>query len=208
MPDGDKIHDKLWRGYQKPYKELCEGKSNVQECAWTLMSELLKNIKRNGDIPIEIAQLMGESITQASFNTENCHNMDWRRLGQHFERLVQQHNISHYLKQTVLRAGKKVLHDLRYARPINGNSPSEAIVTQYIHELYRWQFSDRIPLTPQHHAGIDQRTLEERITGMESEIFPEFSKWAKKANKEGNVGKLRRTRRKSIESVDLEEDLL
>ncbi|MGK7941618.1 MAG: hypothetical protein AB4062_16000 [Crocosphaera sp.] len=208
MPDGDKIHDKLWWGYQKPYKELCEGKSNVQECAWTIMESLLKNIKRNGDIPLQIAQLMEESINQASLNIGNCQNLDWRSLRQHFDRLVQQFNLSHYLKETVLRAGKKVLHDLRYARPINGNSPSEAIVTQYFYELYQYQFRDRIPLTHQHHAGIDHRTLEEKITSMEAEIVPVFSKWGQKADKEGTVTKLRRPRRKSIESVDLQEDLL
>ena len=45
MPDADIVHDNLPRLYHMPYRDLCEGKDSPQECAWTMMKALLKDIK-------------------------------------------------------------------------------------------------------------------------------------------------------------------
>ncbi|NES18226.1 MAG: hypothetical protein F6K41_04670 [Symploca sp. SIO3E6] len=209
MPDGDMVHSRLTRLYQKPYKSLCEGKANSNECAWIAMKALKQDIVRKGDLPVMLAKCMSDRLEQAINDVGENGLVDWTAVSMEFDRLEQQANGSHYLKTLVLNAGKSVLNDFRYKREVDTNSSSEAILKRYMYNVYESAFKERIPLTPEHFAGIDEVTLNRRIKEIQPDIDTAVSKWAKKATKDESVANLRRPpRRKVNQAEDLEEDLL
>ena len=76
MADGD-IFRKLKRVYIKSYKGLCEGKATIAECARSIMTALKLDIKTKGDLPIILAQKMGEVLTQILGEVNASTSVDW-----------------------------------------------------------------------------------------------------------------------------------
>jgi hypothetical protein len=208
MPDGDIVHNRLARLYQKPYQWLCEGKADSDECARVAMEALKRDLKRKGNLPVMLAKRMGESLERAISDVGENGSVDWAALSVEFDRLAQQADGSHYLKELTLHAGKSVLRDLRYGREIDADNASEAILKRYMYQVYKSGFKERIPLTSEHHAGIDEVVLNRRIEGIHADILAAISKWAKKATKDESVANLRLLPRPELKPVDLDEDLL
>lgn len=208
MPDGDIVHNKLGWRYQKPYKSLCEGKASTSECAWAVMKALKEDLKQKGDIPVVLAQRMGEKLSQLVIESGKNGSVDWTSLSMKLEKIAQQANGSHYLKELVLSAGKSFLQDLRYGREVDIKSASEIIVRRYMNKVYESEFKERIPLTSTHHAGIDGVVLTNRIEQSESDIKAGITNWAKQANRDGSVAKLRLPNRRQVNTIDMDEDLL
>jgi hypothetical protein len=211
MPDGDIIHSRLRWVYQKPYKWLCEGKADSQECAWVVMKALLKDIKNKGNEPIKLAKSIGSTISQVINDFSKNGVVSWTALSEELNRLAQQTRVSHYIKELVIHAAKEVIHDLRYQKIVDTNNLSEVVVERYMQQVYKSNFEKCIPLTPKHYAGVDAKTLETRIKAIKPEISNAISYWANQANTGDEVKKLRRpVRRKvtQIKPVDLNENLL
>ncbi|OLP17692.1 hypothetical protein BST81_15345 [Leptolyngbya sp. 'hensonii'] len=127
MPDGDIVHSRLRRLYQKPYKWLCEGTATSDECARAVLEKLKQDIKAKGDLPILLAQAMAASVAQIISNLEGSRESDFAKLSVEFENLVQQADGSPYIKELILRAGKGDLNDLRSGREVDITHTSEAI---------------------------------------------------------------------------------
>jgi hypothetical protein len=207
MADGDIIHNQLARLYQKPYKWLCEGKASSDECGQIVMQALKEDLKRKGDLPVKLAQRLGECISRTILEIDEAINVNWTALNTKIERIVQQMEGQHYLKELVLRASKNVLHEYRYGQEVDARHASESIVQQYMREVYESEFKERIPLASEHHAGVEATTLAERIEGIQSFINMAIDSWAKKANLDCSVAKLRLPPRRQICQIDMDEDL-
>jgi hypothetical protein len=165
-------------------------------------------MKKKGDLPVRLAKRMGESLEQAINDAGESGSVDWAALSMEFDRLAQQADGSHYLKELTLHAGKSFLNDLRYKRVVDTGNASEAILKHYMYKVYESEFKKRIPLTLEHHAGIDEVTLNRRIEEIQADILAAISKWAKQATEDQSVANLRLPRRPSLKPVDLDEDLL
>lgn len=208
MPDGDIVHSRLRRLYQKPYKWLCEGKATSDECARVVLEKLKQDIKNKGDLPVILTQSMANSLVQAVSAVNELGARDYAALSVEFDRLVQQSDGRPDLKELALRAGKSVLRDLRYGQEIDVGNASGVILERYMNEVYESEFKERVPLTSEHYAGVDQATLSERIQKIEPNIKAGISKFAKDAAKKQSVAKLSLPRRSSRKAIDLDEDLL
>jgi hypothetical protein len=208
MPDGDIVHNRLRPLYQKPYKWLCEGKATSEECAISALKVLKKDLDRKGNLPVILAQSMAESLVQAISTVGENGSVNWATLSIEFDKLTQQIDGPPALKELTLRSGKSVLNDLRYGREVDVGNASEIILERYMSEVYESEFKERIPLTSEHYAGIDQAALSERIEKIQPNINAAISKWAKDAIKHQSVGKLSLPRRSSHKAIDLNEDLL
>ena len=182
MTDGDKIRG-FQRIYQKPREVLFEEKANNNECARAVIKSLLQDMKYKGDIPIKLAKSMGGVLTQFISDAGDIIFADWFVLRQNFNRLVEQADGSHYLKELILRAGMVVLNDLEYGREINFNSPSQAILRQYMTEVYETGFKECI--SPEEDKYLI------RLEQIEPLIFAAIDKWAKKADEVESMRKLR-----------------
>jgi hypothetical protein len=207
MADGDKVHGRLARLYQKPYQWLCEGKASNDECARVLMEALKQDLKNKGNLPVIISSHMAEILLQAV--NDNCRNssVDWAALNIEFEKLVQQFNGPSNLKELTLYAGKTIVHDLRYGQKLDVDNVSKAILERYMKGVYESEFKERIPLTSEHHAGVSEVILEKRIESMQSNIDAALSVWADKAVREESVANLRMPHRQ-FSAIDLDENLL
>lgn len=118
MPDGDIVHSRLRRLYQKPYKWLCEGTATNDECARALLEKLKQDIKAKGDLPVALSQSMADSVAQVSSHLEEARESDFVKLSKEFEALAQKANGRLDLKELALRAGKSLLNDLRNGREV------------------------------------------------------------------------------------------
>jgi hypothetical protein len=207
MPDGDIVHNKLRRLYQKPYKWLCEGRATSDECARAVLEKLKQDIKGKGDLPVMLIQSMAELVQSVSAANELGAGA-YAALSMEFDGLVQQSDGRPDLKELSLRAGKSVLRDLRYGQEIDIGNISVVMLQRYMNEVYESEFKERVPLTSEHYAGVDQATLSERIKEIEPDIKVGISKFAKDAINKQSVAKLSLPRRSSRKAIDLDEDLL
>lgn len=208
MPDGDIVHSRLRRLFQKPYKWLCEGAATSDDCARVVLDKLKQDIKTKGDLPISLAQEMAASISQVMGAIDDPGEGDFARLSMEFDNLIQCADGRPDLKELTLRAGKSFLNDLRNGREVDVTNTSEAIVERYMNEVYESEFKERIPLTAEHHAGATQEILEKRIEAMQPSIDSGIYKFAQNAIKNQSVAKLSLPRRSSRKAIDLDEDLL
>ena len=209
MPDGDIFHNRLRRLYQKPYKWLCEGKATSDECARTVLESLKKDLIQKGDFPVRLCQGMADILAQGITLGNELGARDYAFLSMEFDKLVERSDGRPDLKKLALDAGKSILHDLRYHRQqIDVGNVSGVMLERYINEVYQAEFKERVPLTSEHHAGIDQATLSERIKEIEPHVKVGISKFAKDAINKQSVAKLSLPRRSSRKAIDLDEDLL
>ena len=146
-----------------------------------------------------LAKSMGERLTQAISNSGGIIFVDWATLRLEFNRLEEQADGSHRLKELVLRAGRSVLHDLEYGREVDFDRPSEAILCRYMTEVYETGFKECIPWE------ADQAILE-RLEPIESNILAAICQWAKKADGDGSVRKLNLRSLPKVQEIDKSVD--
>ncbi|MEG4005085.1 hypothetical protein QUA41_03120 [Microcoleus sp. Pol11C1] len=208
MPDGDIIHSQLSGLYQKPYKWLCEGKANSSECAQVIKRAVIQDIKKNYGIGVKYAKQMGEMLEQAMETAGHNSSVNWAALSTEIDRQVRQAEVKHYVKELLRRAGKAILHEFRYNPTANSSNCSETVVERFFQEVYKSKFEERIPLTRNHHDGVDNATLTQRVEAVRPDIFADISQWAKKANANKDVKNLRRSPRKNVEKIDMDNEEL
>jgi hypothetical protein len=206
MADGDIFRSGLGY-YKKLYEWLCENKASMSECTQIAIKALKQDLKKKGDLPIKLAQGMGERLFQILSMDGEHKSVDWGSANREIEKILQVDG-RHDVKELILCAGKSFLHELRYGndRELNANSISEAILGHYMTTVLESGFQGRIPLTDEHHAGMNDRTLKQLIQEMQPAIVSAIGNWANKANIDGSVAKLRLPRRQ-MNPVDMDEDL-
>ena len=208
MADGD-IFRKLKRVYIKSYKGLCDGKATIAECARSIMKALRLDIKIKGDLPIILALKMGGMLTQILDEVNVNTSVNWGSVNKEIEKIVQQVDGLHHVKELILRAGKQFIQEIRhgYREEINMSSASEVILGNYMNEVYESGFKGCILLIDNHHAGIDGVTLERKIKEIQPEVTSAISNWAKKAITDKNLEKLRLPPRRQVTTIDMDGDL-
>jgi hypothetical protein len=206
VADGDIFRNGL--GYYKNlYDWLCEGKASLDECAQMAIKALKKDLKRKGNLPIILARQMGEKLSQVLSMAGENNSVDWGIANREIEKILQVDG-RHDIKELILCAGKSFLHELRYGGDLelNASSISEAILGQYMTTVFESGFHGCIPLTDEHHAGMNDRTLKQQIQEIQPAVVSAIGNWANKANIDGSIAKLRLPRR-HVNPVDMDEDL-
>jgi hypothetical protein len=206
MADGDIFRNGLGF-YKKLYKWLCEGKATMDQCTRTAIIALKQDLKKKGDLPIKLAQVMGERLFQIlSMEGENK-SVDWGSANREIEKILQVDG-RHDVKELFLYACKSFLHERRYGGELelDASSISEAILGQYMTTVFESGFHGRLPLTDEHHAGMNDRTLKQQIKEIQPAVVSAIGNWASKANIDGSVAKLRLPHRQ-VNPVDMDEDL-
>lgn len=209
MPDGDKYHSKLSWHYQEAYKGLCERKCDHNENVWNLKKALLLDIKKNyGVSSVQHAKRIGKMLQEAIENAVKNNSVDWSTLSTEIDRQVRQSNVTHYVKGLLYRASKGILHEFRYNQRVDNSNLPKAVVERLFQEIYKSNFEERIPLTSNHHAGLDHATVMELVETQRPDILDQISKWAKTATVHEDLKNLRRSPREKVKEIDLDEDLL
>ncbi len=208
MADGDIVFGKLNWLYLKPYRWLCEAKASHDECVLVLLKALKEDLKRKGDLPIKLAKDIGESLEKSFNSAAQTGPLDWASENRKIESIVRQADGSHSLKELILRAGKYLIQTMRYGGDTEQKNLSKIILHQYMIEVYDSEFQGRIPLIPVHHAGMDDKTLVNRIEEMQPYIFTAINKWTNKVNTDGSVKNIRMPSHSgSSQEIDMDENL-
>jgi hypothetical protein len=134
MADGDIVHNKLKRIYQKSYKDLCEGKASNSECVRSVVNALRQDLQKKGDLPIKLVQNMVEKLRQTLVESDGNIFVDWPKLNREFEQIVQKVDGRPDLKELTLRAGKNFLHKYRYGLVAGIENASATIMQQYMNQ--------------------------------------------------------------------------
>jgi hypothetical protein len=208
MPDGDIVHNRLRRLYQKPYRWLCEGTATTDDYAWIALKKFKQDIQAKGNLPVALSRSMATRVAQIISNPEKARESDFAKLSMEFDAITQGADGRPDLKELTLRAGKGFLNDLRNGREVDINNVQDSILKRYMHEVYESEFKERIPWTSEHYAGVTQGILEERIEAMQPNIDSGIQKFAQSAIRNQSVVKLSLPRRSSRKAIDLDEDLL
>jgi hypothetical protein len=208
MPDGDRVHSHLSRLYQKPYKILCEGVASSEECAHSLLKSLRKDLQQSAKWPLllsrDIADLFSQCIGPLAFSN----GREAARISNQIDELTRHVQCPLRARDLIVRAGKTVLNDLRYGQEIDSRNLQAIIFERYIKEVYEAGFTERIPLSIEHHDGVSHSVLHRRIEAMKPYLDPGIHKFAQDAIKNQNLEKLRPPRRQFLRCVDLDENLL
>jgi hypothetical protein len=206
MADGDILRNGLGC-YKKLYQWLCEGKASMLECTQVAIKALKSDLKKKGDLPIKLAESMGERLFQLFNVVDDKSCIDWNSANMEIEKTLQVDGI-HDVKELILHAGKIFLHDIRYGGnpKISADSISEAIICNYMNIVFESGFQGRIPLVDKHHAGMEDVALKQLIRGIQPEIVSVISNWAKNATSNGSILGLRLPRQ-SRAQIDMDEDL-
>jgi hypothetical protein len=170
MPDGDIVHSRLSGLYQKPYKLLCQGKDS-SEYAWVVKGAVIRDIKKNYGIGLAYAKQIGEMFRQAMENTGQNSSVNWAALSTEIDRQVGQAKVKHHVQELLRRAGKGILHEFRYNYKAETSNLPEAVVERFFQEVYKSKFVERIPLTLNHHADVDNATITERVEALRSDML-------------------------------------
>lgn len=207
MADGDIVHSRLSWPYEKPYIALCKEEYDRNECSWLAMEALLKDIKKKyGVLAVKLAKSMGESLVQAIKNADENSFVDFRAANMKLQQLAQQAKVPHYVGELALRAGKGILHEIRYNQKKYTSNLPEALMQRFFQEVYKSKFEECIPLTLNDNANVDHATVTERIEAIRPDIVAQISKLAKTATVDEDVKNLRQAPRREVK-LDLDEDL-
>lgn len=208
MPDGDVVHSHLGRFYQKPYKILCEGVANPEDCARSLLKKLRQILRETAKWPLllsrNIADLFSQSIGPLAFSND----IEAARISRQIDELIRKADGPYREKELITRASKLILNDLRHGREVEGLNLQSIIYKRFIREVYEADFKERIPLSKEHYAGVSHCELQRRIEALEPWLDQGFHQFAQAAIKSQNLDNLRLPKRQCCRGIELDENLL
>jgi hypothetical protein len=205
MPDGDIIHAKLPRRYQKAYRQICEGQFCDEELAHGVLHALKKDIQRYGDEPQRLLKQAVTQLRQIPSEPLLKQTMDWSEESHKIDKLAQQSKGSRRAKELAIKACKEQLLELRCGE----HSPDllVEITTKYMRNVYVANFEELAPLA-EHYNGLDQATFDARLESIRPYVDQEISGFAATAVRHDSVVPLRmRPRPGHKQSIRLDDDL-
>jgi hypothetical protein len=207
MPDGDILRNGFRRLYQKPYKWLCDGKANDDECSQVILQSLRMDLIAKGNLPINLAKDMADIFMQAINTSGGSLYLNYVELSMNLDNLVKKSDGPHNLKELSLRAGKNFLHDLRYGQNVDLQNISIDIASRYMCEVYESEFKAHVLINAKDNRNLDEQKVSHRLNAMDLNISSAILKWSKKAI-EKSINDIRVPRRKNIVAIDLNENLM
>jgi hypothetical protein len=204
VPDRDIVHRNLSRRYQMPYKLLCEGKDD-EIVVRAILNRLRRDIQQSGNVLLRLAECLATRL-----DTFSKSGMKIEDVGTILDYEVDQFRdyLTRNDAELLLKAAKSRLGDVRYGREVRGHSNFEVIFRYYVIGKYRADFEDRIPLTQKHHKYLSNDVLQARLSSICTKVMETIEVWAKQSCATNNIKKIRLPRRKKIERISLEDNLL
>jgi len=194
MPDDDKVNPQLAYHYQKCYKQLCEGQSN-ETLAQEAIGGLLKDIKKYGNIPIELlkqaSSLIHETMPISNLLREAT---DWLALYDTVESLSQKSFGRVRGIELATRATKEYLYELQYSEHIvllSADTIFHDITMKYLYHLYRADFAKKATASCRYYPGVDQEIINTRLAEMYPQVIIRLEKITEQLMNKGNVSTLR-----------------
>ena len=204
MPDGDIIHDRLPRLYQRPYRFLCEGKAEDDECSKALQRALKRDLQKAGDALAHAALVVGDAIDRVRSRPGE---FDAAAANGAVDEALRSVHCPSAHREGLRDAARDVVQDLRYGDDGRAVNHGEEVYRRLAVRRAESQFEARVPLTDTHHNGADPVEIEGRIRAMAPDVERAASAFARKVAGGGSVSGFRLPPKRR-RPVSLEENLL
>lgn len=208
MPDGDIYHSGIARRFQKPYKVICEGTHNPDDTLRIVLLPLKKVLQKKGDPMILHAQWVGkvvdQSIREAGFDV----NSGCAAASVAVDQMRYRSGLSPRDADTVCEAVKEYIHDIRYRNLDEIGSEEEEVLERVFQRVYRSEFEEPVMNKREHYGAANPDTVKAQLEIIRPDVQETLSSWARKANAEGSMRKLRLPSRRQVAPVCLDENLL
>ena len=194
MADGDKVHVKLARRYQKLYKQICEGLYSDAELAHEVLQPLKQDLRDYGDESLRLIQQVATELSQIPAEPLLKQSVYWGQKSQRIDRCAQQIDSRPRARELAVQACKQQLQELRSngcPHDLTKDDLTKKMYKKYISAVYEANFEERVPLA-QHYNGIDQVTIDVRLKGMRIHVDQGIESFAAQMMRNGSVTPLRR----------------
>ena len=204
MPDGDIIHKSLPRLYQRPYRFLCEGKAEDDECSKALQRALKHDLQKAGDVLAQAALVVGDAIDRVCSQPGD---FDAAAANVAVDEALRAIGCPSAHREGLRDAARDVAQGLRYGDAGGARDSGEEVYRRFAIRRAESQFEARVPLTDAHHNGANPVEIEGRVRAMAPDIERAASAFARKVASGGSVSEFRLPPKRR-RPVSLEENLL
>lgn len=204
MPDGDIIHGRLPRLYQRPYRFLCEGKATDAECSKALQRALKRDLQKAGDDVARAALVVGDAIERARSGPDGFDAASANAAVDAALRVVPCPSAH---REGLRDAARDAVQALRYGDDGGAGDLGAEVYRRFAVRRAESQFEARVPLTDGHHNGADPVEIEGRVRAMAPDVGRAASAFARKVASGGSVSDFRLPPQRR-RPVSLEENLL
>ncbi len=208
MPDGDIYHPGVVRRFQKPYRMICEGRSDPRVTERVVLSAVKSEIQHHGDGALrhvrKLASAVEGAFLEAGFDvTRGCVLASSK-----VDRLRYAGGLPPRLADLIADASKSYLHAVRYGRMKDAGSAEELILRQVYRRYYRTAFEGPVETKSDHYGDADPAAVSDRLATLRPAVEETLSKWAHKALDDGTVMRLKLPRRPRTAEIGLDDNLL
>jgi hypothetical protein len=218
MADGSKVHKKLGWRYQTTYKRVCEGAHSAEDIAQSLVQHLTKDVKDYGSLPISLLREVADMLEPATEEPLFMRRNDWVTIEQWIEQAAQQvhrryaqdgNRKSRVGIEAAKRACEQHLVDTRRGKPRSEGGMLQNLLEKYLINIHRINFTDKVPLNPEHYGGVAHETVALRLDNITPQVERHVPALAKQMlNEERDIRTIRTPSRSTPRpGVDIDTEI-
>ncbi len=192
MPDGDIVHSKLSRYYQKVYKQICDGQFGGEALAHELLHTVIKDIQKYGDEPITLIKNVAVQFEQLPTGPLLKPTINWDNQIRAIEDIARKIDGNRRGIALAIKASKDFVYEFKqelkygdYSRHIFSE-----ITRKYLQNIYRADFEDLVPAISQHYKGVSQEFVRDRLVEMQPYVMQGLEKYVSQIVKSQSINYL------------------
>ncbi len=173
MPDGDNIHAKPYGKFRKPFNQICDEDTDIQDTSNKVVLALKEQIQENGDICLVIIKEIATIIVKNQnmvFNRQNYHMSNLLR------KALTKYELSTRLRETIFRIAKIVIHKYLHNTVQDFSILQKELLHAYMVELYQSLFRDITTAVSKSQGDTNVDSIIKRIDNVDSDIEEALSK--------------------------------
>jgi hypothetical protein len=138
MPDGDRVHPRLPRPYQKVYKQVCEGRFNSESLAAEVVQIVKHQLQQGGDEPAHLVAQIASRLTTIPKEPLLRGIVDWPAKSREIEQMIAQARVPKRIGEHIAEASKELLYDIRTGETISKTNVQ--LMERMLNRFYRAEF--------------------------------------------------------------------
>lgn len=188
MPDGDRVHPRLARAYQKVYKQLCEGRSSSESLANEAVRTIKCQLQQGGDAPAHLVAQIASRLTELPKEPLLRGMIDWSAKSREIDQIVAQAGVPKRIGEHIAEASKGLLYDIRIGETVSKTNVQ--LLERALNRLYLAEFEERVPMV-QHHQDASQQFVQACLDEMRPFVKQKLAYLARQAAKYTSFERLR-----------------
>jgi hypothetical protein len=143
MPDGDRVHPRLARPYQKVYKQLCEGQFDSESLAAEAVETVKHQLQQGGDAPAHLVAQIASRLAVIPKEPLLRGMVDRPAKSREIEQMVAQAGVPKRIGEHIAEASKELLYDIRTGETISKTNVQ--LMERTLNRLFTAEFERLVP---------------------------------------------------------------